>query len=121
MLKDAGAPATADESISASRSLADELIDTVGEPVVPRKRLECPSCGSTEFNLRSSLGSTKINVCVKCNQKVYTKKKSFARSVATHGQGKGRGPIYSPSGPKTRPDKNSPTYRLKSKPRKKDE
>ena len=122
MLKETGPAKSGEEAVSASRSLADELIDTVGQPTEVRKKLVCPNCKSTDFTVRSELGSsTKINVCVKCNTKVFTKKKAFSPRVQTHGQGTSRGPYYSPNGPKPKVDKYSPKYKLKSKPRKNDE
>lgn len=121
MLKDTGSQSQEDDSMAASRSLADELIDTVGEPVEVRKALSCPNCSGTDFTVRSSMGSTKVNVCVKCHTKVYSKKRPAVSPVKTHSQGQGRGPYYSTTGPKERPSKHSPKFKLKSKPRKTDD
>ncbi len=123
MLKDSGKTSKEESgSVSAARSLADELIDTVGEPAEIRKKLTCPSCSGTDFTVRSSMGSSRVNVCVTCHTKVYSqKKKSMPTVVKTHSQGKGRGPYYSASGPKEKPSKYSPKFKLKSKQRKKDD
>lgn len=115
------APASEQEGVAASRSLADDLIDAVGVPVEVRPRLTCPKCSSTDFDVRSSLGSTVINVCVKCYTKVYSKKKAFVSPVPTHSQGTGKGPFYSSTPKREPPSKYTPKYKLKSKPRKKND
>lgn len=122
MLKESGVPEEDKSAVSASRSLADELIDTVGELDTPAKKvLMCPECKGTDFHVRSPLGSTRINVCVGCNTKVYSKKKPFISPVETHAQGTEKGPYYSPEGPKPTPDKFTPKFKLKSKSRKEDD
>ena len=109
-----------EESISAAKSLADELIETVGEPEKLKKLLTCPKCSSTNFDVRSGLGSTRINVCVKCNTKVFTKKKSNIVPIKAHNQGDSRGPYWNNlrGTSQEAPDKFTPTYKAKSKPRK---
>ena len=122
MLKQAGETVTPSEESAASRSLADDLIDAVAEPEVRKKILTCPSCSSTEFTSRGGLNSsTRINVCTKCGTKIHTKKKKNFQPAPTHGQGQGRGPTWSSRQPKEPRSKFTPKFKLKSKPRKKDE
>lgn len=107
-------------SMSATRTLADDLIDTVGVPSEKPKKLTCPECGSTDFNVRSEYGSkTTINQCVHCNTKIYTKRSAPSNIPPRHSQGSG-GPYYKPEteGTKTiKTDKHQPTFKTKSRKR----
>ena len=108
------------QDVSVNRTLADDIIDNIAEPVVRKKQLVCPQCQGTEFIQRGGLSSTQlINVCQKvgCGFKLHTRKKAFMPRAVEHNQGSGGGYYHCGS---VSPSRKSlqPTFKRKGKPRK---